>query len=94
MGGNRPVSNISAHTSAHRSYYDSKTGALVDGIMHRDLKPDNCLVSESNSIKIADFGEARTLSIESTMTQVGTPLYVAPEIIRGERYTKSCDVFR
>jgi len=75
------------------SYFDSKVNASVHGIVHRDLKPDNCLVSESNAIKIADFGEARALSIENTMTQVGTPLYIAPEIVKGDRYANSCDVF-
>ena len=59
---------------------------LYKGIAHRDLKPDNALVTETYDIKLADFGEARTMEDDATMTQVGTPMYVAPEIVRGDHY--------
>jgi hypothetical protein len=64
-------------------FFDIKSGESVNGIMHRDLKPDNCLVTEGWSVKVADFGEARgVLDDAKTLTQVGTPLYIAPEIIK------------
>jgi len=75
------------------SYYDAKSENSVNGIIHRDLKPDNCLVSETYSIKVADFGESRAVLEDATMTQVGTPLFIAPEIVIGEHYTSSVDVF-
>ena len=76
------------------TYVDSKTNIDVAGIMHRDLKPDNCLITETYMVKVADFGEARALKEDDyTMTQVGTPLYIAPEIVRGDNYGLNADVF-
>jgi serine/threonine protein kinase len=74
-------------------YFDVKTGARVSGIIHRDLKPDNCLVTETLTIKLADFGEARAFNENNTMTQVGTPMYIAPEVVTGDRYGTSADIF-
>jgi len=75
------------------TYYDIRTQSKVKGILHRDLKSDNCLVTETYGVRIADFGEARAIDEENTMTQVGTPLYIAPEIVRGEHYKDKADVF-
>jgi len=77
----------------HVIYFDVRTNNKVNGIVHRDLKPENCLVTESYALKVADFGEARALDEENQMTQVGTPLYIAPEVFKGEKYESSVDVF-
>jgi len=65
-------------------------------IVHRDLKPENFLYStpeENSPIKIIDFGLSRHDSSVGIMkTKVGTPYYVAPEVLRRE-YTKSCDIW-
>ena len=50
----------------------------ITHIMHRDVKPDNCLITDTYSIKICDFGEARAEQTDQTMTMVGSPFYVAP----------------
>jgi len=86
------VSRGMAHLHAI-TYFDVKTKDKVSGILHRDMKPDNCLVTEQYGIKIADFGEARAIDNENTMTQVGTPLYIAPEVVKGEHYSGKADVF-
>jgi serine/threonine protein kinase len=52
----------------------------VKGIFHRDIKPENILLTLSETIKISDFGESKFVNL-SGMTQVGTPAYMAPEII-------------
>eukprot|EP01084_Bolivina_argentea_P115404 205231_1 len=50
-------------------------------IVHRDLKPENILFAKDRTLKIADFGSAKLCRKEGMKTQVGTPYYVAPEII-------------
>ena len=62
-------------------------------ILHRDLKSDNLLVTADFTIKVADFGLTRFLSEGKQMTQVGTPMWMAPEIIQGRQYTQKADVY-
>jgi len=70
----------------------------VKGIVHRDLKPENFLYAttdKNSSIKIIDFGLSRhDTNVKSGVmqTKVGTPYYIAPEVLDGE-YTKSCDIW-
>ena len=60
---------------------DGLSHAHACGVIHRDLKPDNLLLSaDSRTIKIADFGVAKSTGAEySPITRVGTPTYSAPE---------------
>ncbi|KIY46192.1 kinase-like protein [Fistulina hepatica ATCC 64428] len=59
-------------------------------IIYRDLKPENVLINWDGHIKIADFGFAK-VCCEPAWTLCGTPDYLAPEIVHGERYNKSVD---
>lgn len=73
------------------------------GVAHRDLKPENLLMAskhDDTQIKIADFGFAKNVKqtpggreIPSLKTMCGTPGYVAPEILRKERYGTQVDMF-
>ncbi|WP_330355463.1 serine/threonine-protein kinase [Streptomyces chartreusis] len=68
------------------------------GIVHRDLKPSNVLVTIDGP-RVIDFGIARALETvdESGLTRtgalVGSPGFMAPEQVRGDRLTPACDVF-
>jgi len=64
-------------------------------ILHRDLKPANCLLLKDGTVKIADFGLGRQLEKDQGMahSRVGTPLYMAPEILLSQAYDYSSDVW-
>jgi BR serine/threonine kinase len=55
-------------------------------VSHRDLKPENLLLDEGNELLIADFGFACWMPNNVANTSCGSPLYAAPEIIRGVPY--------
>ena len=61
-------------------------------ILHRDLKPDNVLLTRDAQPKVSDFGSSRDVE-KMALTQVGTPLFSAPEIMAHEPYDGSADVW-
>jgi len=66
-----------------------------DDKMHRDIKSDNVLVSKEGLVKVADFGFAASLTEDKKKRSsvVGTPYWMAPELIRGQEYGVGVDVW-
>jgi calcium-dependent protein kinase len=70
-----------------------------NNIVHRDLKPENVLFAgdpnQGAALKLCDFGLAKMCSNEGQkmMSKIGTPFYIAPEVIAGSGYGFSCDLW-
>ena len=67
----------------------------IHGIVHRDLKPENFLLASNESdseIKLIDFGLSKRFTNKHMHTVVGTPFYVAPEVLKGD-YDNQCDIW-
>jgi serine/threonine protein kinase len=70
--------------------------AHARGVVHRDIKPANMMVSPSGQMKVLDFGLAQEESSgELTMagSVIGSPIYMSPEQVRGEKATPQSDIY-
>lgn len=66
----------------------------LNGIIHRDLKPHNILIDKDGRVKIADFGIAKLVSLETQTSNVGTQKFMAPELLNEvEKYDNKVDVY-
>ena len=75
--------------------------AHAQGVLHRDLRPGNVLVSKTGLLKVADFGTARFLEIAAHgSTVIGSPAYMAPEVFDGKAvfasdiYSLGCTMYQ
>jgi Serine/threonine protein kinase len=64
-------------------------------IIHRDIKPENVHLDASGRAKLIDFGIAKSENLSMTKTgfSIGTPYYMAPEQVRGEKVTDCSDIY-
>ena len=68
------------------------------GVVHRDLKPENVMVDEQDRIKLIDFGiamkeDARRLTFANLSPTLGTPDYISPEQVKGQRGDQRSDIY-
>jgi eukaryotic-like serine/threonine-protein kinase len=68
------------------------------GVVHRDLKPENIMVGQDDAIKLIDFGiamkeDARRLTYTDMSPALGTPDYIAPEQVKGQRGDQRSDIY-
>ncbi|KAH9756104.1 serine/threonine-protein kinase TIO [Citrus sinensis] len=64
-------------------------------IIHRDMKPQNILIGAGSVVKLCDFGFARAMSANTVVLRSikGTPLYMAPELVREQPYNHTADLW-
>src|SRR5436305_6490296 len=76
---------------------DGLAFAHTHGLVHRDVKPQNVLLSREGGVKVTDFGIARSLDVQPGVTQAGTVLgtgvYLAPEQASGKPVSPATDVY-
>lgn len=75
---------------------DALAAAHAAGIVHRDVKPSNILVSPAGQVKLSDFGIARAeadASLTQTGLVTGSPAYLSPEVASGQFATDASDVW-
>ncbi|HEY6465515.1 MAG TPA: protein kinase, partial [Candidatus Acidoferrales bacterium] len=65
------------------------------GVIHRDIKPGNIMLTKDGTVKVVDFGIARLVDTSKTQTglMIGTPAYMSPQLLRGERADAQADIW-
>ena len=61
------------------------------GIIHRDIKQNNIIIEKNGYPRLIDFSCCKKILNEKTSTLIGTPYFMAPEILKGKQYSFSCD---
>jgi len=101
--GGELLNNKDASLKNHKLYTEEKAAEViykclsalqhchVMGITHKDIKPENIMFGENGEVRLVDFGLAEDTK-RKMHSQVGTPYYIAPEVLAGS-YTHKCDIW-
>jgi len=90
--------DVTAAVSVMRQVAAALHKAGHEGIIHRDVKPENILVATNGEVKVADFGLARiagpgAVSLTQVGVTMGTPLYMSPEQVEGKAVDPRSDIY-
>ena len=64
-----------------------------NNLIHRDLKPKNIFITKNNKVKIINFGISKKLDNKYKYNLIGTNNYMAPEMLKGEKYSNKVDIW-
>jgi cGMP-dependent protein kinase len=64
----------------------------IHSLVYRDLKPENLMVDDAGYLKLIDMGTAKPIT-GKTFTMIGTPHYMAPEVLSGKGYNQMADLW-
>jgi len=88
---------VSASLAIGTQLAEALAVAHEQGVVHRDIKPQNLLLDADGVLKVMDFGVARLAEYQSTLTEaglvVGTPAYMSPEQLLGESLDGRSDLY-
>lgn len=94
VGGRLPIAKA---LYVGREIADGVDAAHELNVVHRDLKPDNVMITDDGRVKVVDMGAAKFFGwgLQSTATGnvIGTPLYMAPEHVQGREIDARSDVY-
>ena len=93
-----PELSLAARVGIIRQVAEALGHAHERGVLHRDVKPGNILVAKDGRVKVTDFGigkftEATTSELTRTGHMVGSPAYMSPEQVKGEKLDGRSDLF-
>jgi calcium-dependent protein kinase len=76
-----------------KSLFQAINHCHAQGIVHRDIKPDNIMITNSETVRLIDFGLSKASKNNRNLTTVaGTPYYMAPEVLEGS-YSQKADIW-
>lgn len=75
-----------------RDLFSAVNHCHAQNIIHRDIKPEHIIVTEANDLKLIHFGVAKAGKSKHMTTAIGTPYYIAPEVLEFD-YGSECDIW-